>query len=343
MKYVHQESSGWTDRATEYVTCGVDALVVLAYLVVVDLATMGGVFPPAARAVVALPLVVFLPGYALVAALFPRTTASVPDGEPHAPFAGAVEGVLSPTERVVLSFGTSLAVLPLVGLVNSAADLGFGTSALLGTVNSVVVFSLAVGVVRRLRAPPGERVAFSPRSWSAAVGRLFARQSRAETALTVAVLAAVLVATGSLGFALVAPADGESYTTVTLLTENESGDLVAGGYPANLTGESPASFVVGVANHEGQRTAYTVVTELQSVRVADGSTTVVEDRELARTNRTVAAGDTWYADQSVSAAPGLTGERLRLRFFVYRGSAPTDPAVGTAYEYVDRSLTNASG
>jgi uncharacterized membrane protein len=342
MKHVHLESSGWSDRATAYVTSGVDAIVVVAYLVVVDLATVGGVFPPAARAAVALPLVVFLPGYALVTALFPRTTASFLDDEPRDPFAGAVDGALSPTERVAVSFGTSLAVVPLVGLVHSVAGLGFGTSALLGTVNTVVAVGLAVGVVRRVRTPRGERVSFSPRSWSTALGTVFRRRSRAEVVLTAAVLAAVLVATGSLGFALLGPADGESYTTVTLLTENESGEFVMDGYPETLANES--SLVVGVTNHEGQRTAYTVVTELQAVDAANDSTAVRADRELGRQNRTVAAGDTWYAEQSVTPGPSIdvAETRLRLRFLVYRGAAPADPAVENAYEYVDLSLSNAS-
>lgn len=343
MKYANREPSSWSERATVYAACSVDAVVIVGYLLVVDLVTLGTGVGQVPRALLALPLVVFLPGYALTAALFPQTTASFPESEVREPFAGAVEGSLAPTERVALAFGTSLAVVPLVGLVHSIADLGYGTTALFGTVNAFVVGGLCLAVVRRVRASPVDRVSFSPRTWPTRVEALLRGGSRSKTVLTVVVLVVALVATSSLGVALVAPPDGESFTTVTLLTENETGALVMDGYPE--TPDESASLFVAVENNEDRRVEYTLVTQLQSVRDVNGSApSVLERRELARENRTLDAGETWFAERSVGPPPVSVGDRFRFVALVYRGGAPTDPTTSNAYRYVDLSLSaNATG
>ncbi|MCK4222104.1 MAG: DUF1616 domain-containing protein, partial [Dehalococcoidia bacterium] len=51
------------------------------------------------RIVLGLPFLLFSPGYALIAALFPKK--------------GSLDGI----ERIALSFGLSIAVVPLIGLI----------------------------------------------------------------------------------------------------------------------------------------------------------------------------------------------------------------------------------
>src|SRR6266700_4971149 len=81
----------------------------------------------------ALPLVLFVPGYVVTSALFPRDE--------------DIEWV----ERWVLSLGTSLGVVPLLGLVLAYSQLGlrFGALVLALTAFSLVINGLAI--VRRLR------------------------------------------------------------------------------------------------------------------------------------------------------------------------------------------------
>lgn len=336
MKHSQAESRRWVDLATLCTSYGFDALVLLAYLVVIDLVVLGTSVPPALRAALAIPFVLFLPGYAVTAALFPRGVDTLRTDERHRPFEDATAGALRTSERVALSFGVSLVVLPALGVVHSVAGIGFSTPSLLGTLNAVILLGLGVGLVRRFQAPRRERLSFAPGTWSTRAKTRLASGTRADTVLTVALIAGVVVATGSLGFALVAPGDGESYTTVKLLTENESGDLVTDGYPESLSSGESASLVLGVENHEHAQTDYTVVTEVQSVRADDGSLRVDEERELDRRSQTVAAGETWYSEQSV--APGLTGEDVRVVFLVYRGEAPDDATRANAYRYVDLSI-----
>ncbi|KAF5438102.1 putative membrane protein [Candidatus Methanophagaceae archaeon] len=89
------------------------------------------------RIILGLPLVLFLPGYALIAALFPRKD--------------DLDGI----ERVALSFGLSIAITPLLGLALNYTPFGIRLSPVL-TVLSVFTISLAIcAYVRRRRITEG--------------------------------------------------------------------------------------------------------------------------------------------------------------------------------------------
>jgi uncharacterized membrane protein len=64
----------------------------------------------------------------------------------------------------------------------------------------------------------------------------------------------VLLAVGSVGYAVVVPKQGESFTEFYLLTHNETGDLVADDYPTECVAGQPESLVVGVGNQHDEHT-----------------------------------------------------------------------------------------
>lgn len=80
----------------------------------------------------------------------------------------------------------------------------------------------------------------------------------------------------------------------------------ASGYPTNLTVGETGTVIVGITNHEHDRTSYTLVLELANETI---------DR------RTVTVSDEATWEQRISFAPTEPG-RQRLRFLLYRGSAP---------------------
>ena len=91
------------------------------------------------RIILGLPLVLFLPGYSLIATLFPR------------------KDDLDAIERIALSFGLSIAITPLLGLALNYTPFGIRLSPVL-IVLSVFTISLAMGAyVRRSWIPEGER------------------------------------------------------------------------------------------------------------------------------------------------------------------------------------------
>ncbi|WP_157533237.1 DUF1616 domain-containing protein, partial [Haloferax profundi] len=150
-------------------------------------------------------------------------------------------------------------------------------------------------------------------SWiSAAKTELFQPSSTTDAALNVILVFSIILAVGSVGYAVAVPGQGESFSELYLLTENESGELVADDYPTEFTVGEPKSLYVGIGNHENEPVDYTVVSQLQRVEVSNNSTTVLERTELTRYSPTVEDNSTWRTEDTIS--PQMTGDRLRLTY-----------------------------
>ena len=290
----------------------------------------------AARAVVGLPLLFFVPGYALVASLFPgRRTPGDSSLDWHG--LGRVGGPLVDRgfewrERVALSFAASLAILPLLAVALSLLDAPYSLEVVLSSLAGIGVLGMLVAVVRRSALPADRRFRLPYRRWVETTDRaLFHQDRRLDAVLNAALALVVLVSVAGVGFAVVTPNNGEAFTSVTLLSSGDGGDLVAGDYPGAIN-ESGERFVLRVANDERRSVAYGVVAELQRVRSSDDGVDVVRSREVLRTSRSVAAGENWTHAHTVG--PALTGEDLRLVYYVYAGEAPADPSAATATEHV---------
>ncbi|MDL0119418.1 DUF1616 domain-containing protein [Halobacterium salinarum] len=286
------------------------------------------------RVVVGLPFVLFLPGYALIAALFPESgTApddqSPADGSADAGRAGEGRRGIDGIERVALSFGLSIAVVPLVGLVLNFTPFGIRLVPVLIAISGLILAFTGVAARRRSALPPVERFRVPYRGWIvAARSELVEPQSRMDAALNVLLVVSVVLAASSVAYAVV-PSQGASFTEFYLLTERTDGTLVADDYPTEFTAGQPKSIIIGVGNQEHQREKYTVVATIQNVQATNNSTTVLDENELRRVQSAVGDNETWQ--QALALAPSMTGERLRLQFLLYRGSAPTSPSTKTAY------------
>jgi uncharacterized membrane protein len=313
-----------------------------AVVTLVGLATLA-VFVPVVsespvRVVLGLPLVLVAPGYAVVAALFPGDgDAPTPDSADSA--VGSADATpetrrgIDGIERAALSVGLSIPVVTLLGLGLSLTSLGVSLVPMLVVLDAVTLGATAVAVRRRRRLPADEQFAVPYRRWLAAGrGALFGAESRTTLALNVVLALSVLLAAGSVTYAVAAPNEGESFTEFYLLTENETGSLVADDYPTEFTVGESRPVVVGVENHEQAPTNYTVVAELQRVEIDGDEATVVETSEFERFGVDLGAGETWRAERPL--APTMAGERLRVAYLLYRGSPPADPSRASAYRHV---------
>jgi uncharacterized membrane protein len=296
------------------------------------------------RVVFGLPFVLFIPGYALIAALFPErgsTTEERADADETTDSEGTVgteSGGIDGIERVALSFGTSIAVVPLLGLVLNFTPWGIRLVPILVAVSGFTVVAVAVGSARRKALPEDERFAVPYERWyRAATEELFHPDTRTDAALNVLLVVSVLLATASVGYAVAVPKTGESFSELYLLTENDEGELVADGYPEELVAGEPASLVVGVGNQEHQPVNYTIVIALQRVEVANNSTTVLEEDRLRTFSRRVAHNETWHRPHQIE--PTMTGERLRLTYLLYKDAPPSSPSVENAYREVHLWVT----
>lgn len=308
------------------------AVVVLAVATTLA-ATVPGVKETPLRVLLGLPYVLFIPGYALVAALFPEAGASpVGDSDADADEPSEREGI-DGIERVALSFGLSIAIVPLIGLVLNFTPWGIRLVPILVSVTGVTIALTAVAARRRAQLDEGDRFRVPYRAWLASAREgLFEPDSRADAALNVLLVVSILLAVGSVGYAVAVPKQGEAFTELYLLTENEEGELVAADYPTEFTRGETRSLIVGIGNHEHETVQYTLVSQLQRVEFRNNTTIVRERNELDRFTPTVAANATWRTRDSVT--PTMTGERLRLVYLLYKGSAPSNPTVDNSYREV---------
>ena len=283
------------------------------------------------RIVVGLVFVLFIPGYAFIAALFPEAGGgpTAEDETGSDPQADGIDGI----ERVALSFGLSIALVPLVGLVLNFTPWGIRLLPILVSLSGLTLVLTAIAAVRRWALPADERFRVPYRAWlSAGREELFSPASRTDAALNVLLVLSILLAAASVGYAVTVPKDGERFSEFYLLTEDEDGELVADGYPTEFQRSEGRSLIIGIGNQEHERTEYTVIAELQRVERVGNETQVRERSELQRFQPTLGHNETWQRQHEV--APGMTGDRLRLQYLLYRGSPPETVDQSTAYREV---------
>ncbi|WP_232702088.1 DUF1616 domain-containing protein [Halobacterium wangiae] len=305
-----------------------DVLVVLGYALVVGTAIVGGVATGPLRVVLAAPLLTFLPGYALAAVLFPARGPDQPtDAGTRRPTPSHVRGV-SWVERVCLSFGATVALLPIVALGLSWLGFPLDTTVIVATLLLVTGVGVLGGAFRRLRLPETDRFALPTDSWRDELRAATAdAEWNADTVLNVVLALLVVASMGALAFGLVAPQSGESFTEAALLGQ-DGGELVAGNYSTELTSGGATNFTLTVENQEGERTNYTAVAVIERVETDNGSVTVLERNELDRTSLTVPDGET--REQTLSVRPEMLGDDLRFNVLLYEGEPPATVTPETA-------------
>ena len=309
-----------------------DVLLVLAYVLVVGTSIVSGIVNGPLQVVLAAPLVTFLPGYALVAVLFPaRDPGETTNVTRHSQPTSHVRGV-SWLERVALSVGATVALVPLLALTMSVLGVPFDTTPIVAALLLVTGVGILTGALRRLQLPDTDRFALPASRWydELRAATVDADHS-ADTVLNVVLALLVVASVGALAFGLAAPQSGESFTEAALLS-GDGGQLVAGNYTTNLTRGEATNLTLTVENQEGNQTNYTAVAVLERVETNNGSVTVLERSELDRASLTVPDGET--QNQTLTANPEMLGEDLRLNVLVYEGEPPARVAPETADKHL---------
>lgn len=302
------------------------------------------------RLLLAMPFVLFVPGYVLIAALFPEsgpagneadrstdgadrptdgTDRPTDDGSAAERIRARFDAGIDLLERTALSFGASIAIVPLLGLVLDFTPWGIRLVPVVVAVAGFTLLTTAVAAVRRWNVPESERFSVPFRRWGAAIRTaLFRPETRLDAALNVVLVVCVLLAVASVGYAVTVPNDGENFTEFSLLSRTDDGGLTAGGYPTDFTVGERKSVYVGVKNHGHQRERYTVVVLLQRVNTAGNSATVRHQRELTRVHSVVGPNGTWRTKTTIE--PRMTGNHLRVQYLLYEGTVPNHPSAKTA-------------
>jgi uncharacterized membrane protein len=201
-----------------------------------------------ARQVLGLIFVLFLPGYVATAALFPENE--------------QIDGI----ERVALSFGLSIAIVPLIGLALNFTPFGIRLDPILASVSAFIVGAAVVGWYRRMRLPADERFAIVvdfEMDWKG--------MPMIDKLLTIGIAAMLVASVVVLAWAITTPREGESFTQLAILGPGG----MATDYPRNLTVGEDARVLLSVRSYEHDPMDYTIVLVLTTVE--DYNFTVGQD------------------------------------------------------------------
>lgn len=310
-----------------------DVVAILGFLAVVNLSiVVVGVVSAPLRVALGAPLLLFLPGYVLVTTLFPRAT--VPETRQRSGAFSVLPkqySALNGPERAALSLGLSLAILPLFALVVAFSRWSFTVDAVVPGLSLFVLLGAVTSALVRSTVSPEARFEVPIRAWTSGMWNFMSAGNHLNTAVNVALVLSIVLSVAVVGFAFAAPQDGERYSEMTLLTETEDGEYVAGEYPEVFATGEQRDLVVGIENNEQVQTEYTVVTRVERVSTSDGSVAVLEANEVRRRVVTLDSGDQWYDSHTITL--DTTGEDLRLSYYLYRDGVPETVNEETAYRH----------
>jgi uncharacterized membrane protein len=206
------------------------------------------------RTILGLFLILFLPGYSLIAALFPKKE--------------DLDGI----ERAALSFGLSIVVTPLVGLVLNYTPWGIKLTPILISLSAFTLVMLLIGFVRRRRVPESEKFYVNFGGFLRSIKFLFKGESKTSKILTIILILSIILAISTTAYILVKPKQGETFTEFYLLGP---GGKVSD-YPTNLTLGQNASVIIGIINHENKTVNYLLVVTSESNVISEQNITLTE-------------------------------------------------------------------
>ena len=234
------------------------------------------------RIILGLPLVLFLPGYSLIAALFPRKD--------------DLDGI----ERIALSFGLSIAITPLLGLALNYTPFGIRLSPVL-IVLSVFTISLAFGAyVRRSRISEEGRFVVDFGVLSKNIKESFkTTDTKIDRALKIILIISIILAISMTVYVIITPKQSEKFTEFYVLDQNRTAE----DYPRNLKIGEEEKVIIGVVNHEYTNVTYQLEVKLNGELIDKKSIDLMHN-------------ETWECPFTFRAT--RAGEDQKLEFLLYK-------------------------
>jgi len=238
------------------------------------------------RTVLGLPLVLFLPGYALVAALFPTKT--------------GLEGI----ERAALSVGMSVAVVPLIGLVLNNTSFGIREVPLLVSLSLFVILTCVVAYIRRTKLPEDKTfgVSFKASAHSFLSEVLGKPHSSTEKILRTFLAISILALVGTVAYLSIVPHEQEPFTEFYILGTDGKADNYTTEY---VQGES-GTVIIGITNHEHRTVNYTLDVRLEN-----------ESLPLPENLKNIKLDDNTTLEEPLEITPSVEGENMELQFLLF--------------------------
>ena len=268
-------------------------------ILTVLLAVVIAFFPSTiARIILGLPFLLFFPGYTLIAALFPKKES------------------LGGVERVALSLGLSIAVVPLIGLVLNFTPWGIRLDPILISLVVFIIAASGVAWYRREKLAPEERFAVSfdikPLFKVKLPFWYWQEESLVYNTVSLVLAVVIAVAIAGLGYMVTTtPRIGEKFTEFYILGP----DGRAENYPTELKVGEEGRVIVGIVNHEQGEASYRVEVWI------DGEQTKLRIDGEDRNEIMVELGNGGGWEREVGFVSQKAG-RQKVEFVLYKDGEP---------------------
>lgn len=272
-----------------------DLLIVMGLVLLTDIFVLTpGLNGSVLRNLLGLPLVLFLPGYALIAALFPAKS--------------DLDGI----ERTALSFGLSIAVVPLIGLGLNYTPWGIKLLPILLSLSIFTFLMCGLAYLRRTKLPESDafQVPFRETALSLKVEILEKPESKLDKALTVVLIFSILLSVATLFYVILTPKEGEHFTEFYILGPDGKAD----NYPTKYILGENGTLIVGIVNHEYKPVNYTI-----EIRLENKSLPLPENKRQINLEHNMS----W--EEPVTFTPPFEGKNMRLEFLLFNETEKSTP------------------
>jgi uncharacterized membrane protein len=207
------------------------------------------------RNFIALPMILFIPGYSLVSSLFP-------DNES-----------VSMAERLALSIGLSVVMVPMIGLGLNYTPWGVRLDPIVISLMLLTAVMVAISQYRRAILPQAQRHRIIVDGVITGIkeGFLSKDGSRIDRVLSFFLIIAILSTICTTIFVIAIPKEGEKFSEFFILGEGKK----AAAYPATLLSGTQYPMYIGVGNHEYKKIIYTIETHLVNISFDEKSNTSI--------------------------------------------------------------------
>ncbi len=231
------------------------------------------------RTFLGIPLILFVPGYVLIATLYPK------------------KGDLGLTERIFLSVGLSVVIVPIIGLLLNFTS-GIRLIPILFTLCSYSIILIFIAHYRRIQVKEDSRFEIPFYKLYDWLKTDVYNQSIADKILTLILIISVISTAWALVNIIKTPNTGEKFTEFYIL--DSSGN--ASNYQTELKVNEPIAYKIGISNHEYRTVNYSIKTVLDK--------DILLSKEV-----TIDNNQTWEQNLTVTPNKMVTGKELNFWLF----------------------------
>jgi len=264
-----------------------DLLIVIVCVLLTDIFVLTPVLNETViRNILGVPLVLFLPGYSLIAALFPANCD------------------IDEIERIALSFGLSIAIVPLIGLGLNFTPWGIRLLSILISLSVFTFVMCAIAYMRRAKLSENDafKVPFRKILLSLRTEILEKPASKLDKALIVFMILSILLSVTTLVYIILIPKEGEHFTEFYILGPEGKADNYTTKYAIGEKG----TIIVGIINHEYRPMKYTMEIKLQN-----------ESLPLPENQKKINLANNEIWKEPVTFTPSTEGKNMKLEFLLF--------------------------